>query len=160
MNMKRLDKIDLELLSILARDGRLSKSELARRVGLGPTSCWERIQKLEQAGVITGYSADVSVRALGPSVTMFVTVELGEHRTQNFDRFEREVARYDEIVGCWALGGGYDYLIQVITRDIDSYQALMDTVLEQRAGVSRYFSYIVTKSVKNTPPPFDSLLQN
>lgn len=91
---------------------------------------------------------------------MFVTVELGEHRTQNFDRFEREVARYDEIVGCWALGGGYDYLIQVITRDIDSYQALMDTVLEQRAGVSRYFSYIVTKSVKNTPPPFDSLLQN
>jgi Lrp/AsnC family transcriptional regulator, regulator of ectoine-degradation genes len=160
MKMHRLDKIDLELLGILARDGRISKSELARRVGLGPTSCWDRIQKLEKAGVITGYHADVSLRALGPSVTVFVTVELGEHRSQSFDQFEREIARHDEIIGCWALGGGYDYLIQVVTRDIDTYQALMDAVLDQRAGVSRYFSYIVTKPVKDSPPPFDFLLQN
>ena len=91
-------------------------------------------------------------------MTVFVTVELGEHRSQNFDRFEREVARHEEIVGCWALGGGFDYLIQVITRDIDSYQALIETVLERRAGVARFFSYIVTKPVKNSPPPFGVLL--
>jgi len=158
--MHRLDKTDLELLGILARQGRLSKSELARRVGLGPTSCWDRIRKLEEAGAITGYRAEISLRSLGPSVTLFVTVELGEHKAQNFDRFEREIARHEEITGCWALGGGYDYLIQVITRDINSYQALMDTVLEQRAGVSRYFSYIVTKPVKDSPPPFGVLFQN
>ncbi|PVA07494.1 AsnC family transcriptional regulator [Thalassorhabdomicrobium marinisediminis] len=158
--MHRLDKIDIALLAELARDGRLSKSALARRVGLGPTSCWERMKRLEEAGVITGYRAEFSLRAIGPSVTVFVMVELDAHKAQNFDRFEREIARHDEITGCWAIGGGYDYLMQVVTRDIDSYQALIDTVLEQRAGVSRYFSYIVTKPVKDAPPPFDSLSQS
>ncbi len=159
MKRCRLDRTDLELLAVLSREGRLSKTALAQRIGLGPTSCWERIQKLEEAGVITGYRAEVSLRALGPSVTVFVTVELGEHRAQNFDRFEREIARHDEITGCWALGGGYDYLIQVVTRDIDSYQALIDTVLEQHAGVARFFSYIVTKPVKDSPPPFETLIE-
>lgn len=157
MAMHRLDKIDISLLGQLARNGRLSKTALAQRVGLGPTACWERIRKLEKAGVITGYRAEFSLRAIGPCVTVFVMVELGEHKAQNFDRFEREIARHEEITGCWAIGGGYDYLMQVVTRDIDSYQALIDTVLEQRAGVSRYFSYIVTKPVKDAPPPFDVL---
>ena len=157
MSMFRLDKIDISLMAELARNGRLSKSELARRVGLGPTACWDRIRRLEKAGVITGFRAEFSLRAIGPCVTVFVMVELGEHKAQNFDRFEREMARHDEITGCWAIGGGYDYLMQVVTRDIDSYQALIDTVLEQRAGVSRYFSYIVTKAVKDAPPPFDVL---
>ena len=159
MGMHRLDKIDISLLGQLARNGRMSKSELARRVGLGPTACWDRMQRLEKAGVIAGYRTEFSLRAIGPSVTVFVMVELGEHKAQNFDRFEREIARHDEITGCWAIGGGYDYLIQVVTRDIESYQALIDTVLEQRAGVSRYFSYIVTKAVKDAPPPFDVLSQ-
>lgn len=157
MKSQRLDKTDLSILAILAKEGRISKSELAKRIGLGATSCWERLQRLENSGVIQGYRADVSLRRLGPSVTVFVTVELGEHRAENFDRFEREIARHDEITGCWALGGGFDYLMQVITRDIESYQALMDTVLEQRAGVTRYFSYIVTKPVKDTSPPFGLL---
>ena len=160
MMTHRLDRTDLEILTILARNGRISKSELARQVGLVATSCWERMKRLEEAGVITGYRTDVSMRALGPSVTVFVTVELGEHRSQNFDLFEREVARHEEIVGCWALGGGFDYLIQVVTRDIDSYQALIDRVLERRAGVTRFFSYIVTKTVKEGPPPFGELFGN
>lgn len=157
MNMYRLDKIDISLLGHLARNGRMSKSELARRVGLGPTACWDRMQRLEKAGVISGYRAEFSTRAIGPCVTIFVMIELGEHKTQNFDRFERVIARNDEITGCWAIGGGFDYLIQVVTSDIDSYQALIDTVLEERAGVSRYFSYIVTKPIKDAPPPFDAL---
>lgn len=160
MKTPRLDRTDLSLLTILSRNGRLSKSDLARQVGLSPTSCWERLQRLEKAGVIQGYRTDIALRALGPSVTVFVTVELGEHKAHTFDRFEREIARHDEIIGCWALGGGYDYLMQVVTRDIESYQALIDTVLEQRAGVSRYFSYIVTKPVKDAPPPLQVLFRD
>nr|WP_211753595.1 Lrp/AsnC family transcriptional regulator [Pacificibacter marinus] len=157
--MVRLDRIDIALLAHLAKNGRVSKSELARRLDLRPTACWDRMQRLEKAGVITGYRTEFALRAIGPNVTVFVMIELGEHKAQNFDRFEREIARHDEITGCWALGGGYDYLLQVITRDIDSYQEMIDVVLEQRAGVSRYFSYIVTKSIKNGPPPFDVLSQ-
>ena len=58
-----------------------------------------------------------------------------------------------------ALGGGFDYLLQVVTRDIDSYQRLMDTVLDDGAEVARYFSYIVTKPVKDAPLPFEALFQ-
>jgi Lrp/AsnC family transcriptional regulator of ectoine degradation len=159
MKSHRLDKIDLSILAALVKNGRLSKSELARRTGLGTTSCWERIQRLEEAGVITGYRAEFSLKALGPTVTVFVMIELGEHRAQDFDQFEREIAKHDEITGCWALGGGYDYLMQVVTRDIETYQLLIDNVLEQRAGVKRYFSYIVTKPVKDAPPPFGILLR-
>ncbi len=62
--------------------------------------------------------------------------------------------RYEEILACWALGGGFDYLIQIVTRDIDAYQRLIDTLLDARIGIARYFTYIVTKQVKGggTPP--------
>jgi len=157
MKTPRLDKTDIAILALLSRNGRISKSDLARKVGLRPTACWERMQRLEENGVITGYRAEFHLRAIGPSITVFVTVELGAHRAENFDKFEREVARHDEITGCWALGGGFDYLLQVVSPDIDSYQRLMDTLLDQRAGVTRYFTYIVTKPVKDGPPPFDLL---
>jgi Lrp/AsnC family transcriptional regulator, regulator of ectoine-degradation genes len=77
-----------------------------------------------------------------------VLVELERHRSEMFQAFERAVAPLDEIVACWSVGGGFDYLLQVVTRDIDSYQRLMDSLLEAQLGLARYFSYIVTKQVK------------
>jgi len=66
--------------------------------------------------------------------------------------------RYDEVVACWALGGGFDYLLQIVTRDLDSYQRLIDAMLDARIGLARYFSYVVTKPVKGpVPPPIELL---
>lgn len=148
-----LDDRDLAILAILSREGRIAKAELARRVNLSATPCWQRLARLEGAGLIRGYRADLALAALGPHVTVFVTVELESHRAESFRRFEAAVARLDEVTGCWALGGGYDYLMQVVTRDVAAYQALMDGLLEARAGVRRYFSYIVTKQIKDTAAP-------
>ncbi|MBM9593957.1 Lrp/AsnC family transcriptional regulator [Roseitranquillus sediminis] len=150
-----LDDRDIAILSVLTREGRIAKTELARRVNLSATPCWQRLRRLEQAGLIRGYRADVALAALGPHVVVFVTVELESHRAESFQAFERGVARYDEVVGCWALGGGYDYLIQVVTRDVVSYQALIDAMLAARIGLKRYFTYVVTKEVKTSPPPLD-----
>jgi Lrp/AsnC family transcriptional regulator of ectoine degradation len=122
-------------------------------VGLSPTPCWNRLKRLEKAGVIEGYGARFDLRKLGPSVTVFVAVEIADHTAASFRIFENALSRYDEITGCWALGGGYDYLMQVVTRDIDAYQRLMDVMLDARIGLSRYFTYIVTKPVKGGPPP-------
>ena len=158
MNRLALDERDLAILSILAREGRLSKAELARRVNLSPTPCWQRLARMEGAGLIKGYRAEVALAKLAQHVVVFVTIELESHRAESFQRFERAVAELDEITGCWALGGGYDYLMQVITSDVAAYQALMDALLERRAGVKRYFSYIVTKPVKSSPPPLKRLL--
>ena len=158
MSFVKLDKRDIAVLSILSREGRIAKSALADKVNLSPTACGERLARLESAGIITGYQAHVALRRIAPHVTVFVQAELGNHRAEAFQRFEAVIAQHDEIVQCWALGGGFDYLLQVVTRDIDSYQRLMDALLDQQAGLTRYFTYVVTKSVKSAPLPLSLLL--
>lgn len=159
MSRVKLDDRDIQILSILSREGRISKADLAKRVNLTATPCWERLKRLEAAGIIRGYRADVSLRLVAPHVAVFVTVELENHRTESFQAFERAVAHYDEIVACWAIGGGFDYLLHVITSDIDSYQRLIDSLLERGLGLARYFTYVVTKPVKaGGAYPYDVLL--
>lgn len=157
--MIRLDNRDIEILQVLSQDGRITKAALSERVGLSPTPCWERLKKLEKAGLIEGYCAQISLRKLAPHVMVFVAAELADHMATSFRRFEEAMDRYDEVTACWALGGGYDYLLQIVTKDIDSYQLLIDEMLEARIGLARYFTYIVTKPVKSdSPPPIEFLL--
>lgn len=144
----RLDAIDLRILDAIQRDGRITKLKLAETVGLSPTPCWTRLARLEKAGVIAGYHARLSLRAVAPFATVLVEVTLGNHRQADFDRFERAVRAVPEITACWSVGGGLDYLLKVAARDIDAYQRLIDGLLEQEIGIARYFTYIVTRTVK------------
>jgi Lrp/AsnC family transcriptional regulator of ectoine degradation len=150
-----LDDRDLSILRILSREGRISKTELARRVNLSPSPCWERLRRLEASGLIRGYRAEIALARLGPHVTTFVMAELERHRAEDFRAFEAEIAARPEIVGAWGLGGGFDYLLQVVTPDIDAYQRLIDAILGAEVGLSRYYTYIVTNPVKSDPPPID-----
>lgn len=155
----KLDDRDIEILRILSTEGRITKAALADRIGLSPTPCWDRLKKLEKAGLIEGYRAEIALKKLGPHVTVFVAAELADHTAASFRAFEAAVGRYDEVVACWALGGGFDYLMQIVTRDIDAYQRLIDAMLDARIGLARYFTYVVTKPVKGKgAPPFDVLL--
>ncbi|MEY8838116.1 Lrp/AsnC family transcriptional regulator [Cribrihabitans sp. XS_ASV171] len=157
----QLDDRDLAILRVLSTEGRITKSALADRIGLSPTPCWERLKKLEAAGLIEGYGARIDLRKLAPHVTVFVAAELVDHTAASFRAFEAAMQRYDEVVACWALGGGFDYLLQIVTRDIDAYQRLIDAMLDARIGLSRYFTYIVTKPVKGAgPPPLEILFGN
>ena len=155
----KLDARDIAILRVLSQEGRITKAALAERVGLSATPCWERLRKLERSGVIEGYRAEISLLKLGPHVTVFVAAEIADHTAASFHAFESAVAQHDEIVACWALGGGFDYLLQIVTRDIDAYQRLIDALLDARIGLARYFTYIVTKPVKAPGTvPFDALL--
>lgn len=157
--MVRLDARDIEILRVLSTRGRITKADLAEAVGLSASPCWERLKKLETAGIIEGYRAEISLRKLGPYVRVFVAAELADHTAAAFRVFEDAVQRHDEIVGCWALGGGFDYLLEIVTRDIDSYQRLIDELLDARVGLAKYFTYVVTKRVKGGgAPPLDVLL--
>lgn len=159
--MLKLDNRDIEILKILSSEARISKADLASRINLSPSPCWERLSRLEKAGVISSYRAEISLKSIVSSVTVFVTVELEHHRSDAFQAFERAVKAKEEIVACWALGGGFDYLLHIVTRDIDSYQRLIDRLLEQPLGVARYYTYIVTKPVKEGGAlPFDSLFES
>jgi len=154
----RLDVRDLDILQVLSSEGRITKAALAERVGLSPTPCWERLKKLEKAGVIESYRANINLRKLGPHVTIFVAAELNDHTAASFQTFEAAMQRYDEVTACWALGGGFDYILQIVTRDIDAYQRLIDAMLAARIGLARYFTYIVTKPVKGSGMPPISLI--
>ena len=161
MDNLKLDERDLQILSVLSQEGRISKSELAKRVNLSATPCWERLKRLEEGGIILGYHADVALRKIASHVMIFVVAELESHRAESFSAFERAVGNCEEIIACWALGGGFDYLIQIITRDIESYQRLIDDLLAQKIGLLRYFTYVVTKPVKSGGTlPLSSLLKS
>ena len=159
MTRLALDDRDLKILSVLSREGRISKTELARRVNLSATPAWERMKRLEEAGLIRGYHAEIALTRIAPHVVVFVTVELESHRPESFQSFEIAVGRHEEIIAAWSLGGGVDYLLQIVTRDIDSYQRLLDALMAQRLGMRRYFTYIVTKDVKAVPPPLEALIE-
>ncbi len=156
-----LDDRDIAILKVLSTEGRITKSALADRIGLSPTPCWDRLKKLEKAGLIEGYGARINLKKLGPHVTIFVVAELQVHTAASFRAFEAALQRYEEVTGAWALGGGFDYLLQVVTRDIDAYQRLIDAMLEARLGLARYFTYVVTKPVKGQGvPPLEFLLSS
>ncbi|RUU44179.1 Lrp/AsnC family transcriptional regulator [Mesorhizobium sp. M6A.T.Ca.TU.002.02.2.1] len=148
MAAPKLDQIDLKILDAVQRDGRITKLALADKVGLSPTPCWMRLRKLEKAGIVSGYHAKVAMRAVAPVATVLMEVTLASHRQADFDRFERVIRDVPEIVACWSVGGGVDYLLKVMARDIDAYQRLVDALLEREIGIDRYFTYIVTKTVK------------
>jgi Lrp/AsnC family transcriptional regulator of ectoine degradation len=161
--MFKLDRIDLKILRVLSENGRVTKSALAEEVGLSPSPCWERLRRLEKSGLISGYRAEINLRKLPGSVTVFVTIELDSHAVARFQSFERTIYEHAEITGCWAIGGGYDYLIQVVAPTIEAYQDLIETVLDASGDVARYYSYIVTKTIRQPGPPlhlFSDLQKN
>jgi Lrp/AsnC family transcriptional regulator of ectoine degradation len=159
MTALKLDPIDLRILDAIQRDGRITKLALAERVGLSPTPCWMRLRRLEKAGIISGYHARVEPRLVAPIATVLMEVTLASHRQADFDRFERAVRANPEVVACWSVGGGIDYMLKVVARDIDAYQRFVDALLEREIGIDRYFTYIVTRTVKDEPAlPMDALL--
>ncbi|MFD1984501.1 Lrp/AsnC family transcriptional regulator [Mesorhizobium newzealandense] len=144
----KLDPIDLKILDAIQRDGRIAKLALADRVGLSPTPCWMRLRKLERAGIVSGYHGAIAMRTIAPVATVLMEVTLASHRQADFDRFERVIRDIPEIVACWSVGGGVDCVLKVMARDIDTYQHLVDALLEREIGIDRYFTYIVIKTVK------------
>jgi Lrp/AsnC family transcriptional regulator, regulator of ectoine-degradation genes len=144
----KLDAIDLRILSALQRDGRITKLRLAQAVHLSPSACWSRLERLEAAGVIAGYAAQLDLGAIRRAETILTEVTLSRHRQADFAAFERYVAGLPEAVECHATGGGIDYLVKFVVTDIDRYQRLMDELLDAGIGIERYFTYVVTRTVK------------
>jgi Lrp/AsnC family transcriptional regulator, regulator of ectoine-degradation genes len=151
--MTRLDAIDLKILATLQSQGRITKAALAEAVNLSPTPCWERLRRLERSGLIRGYRAEIDLDKLGAVAKILVEIVLKQHRYEDFQRFETAIRQVDEVVACYATGGGIDYLLEVTAPDIDAYQRLIDRLLLAEIGIDRYFTYIVTRVVKASFQP-------
>ena len=146
--MIELDRIDVAILAILQREGRLANAELAERVNLSASACLRRLQRLERDGVIAGYAARLDPAALGLGLTAFVRVQLEKHGSASIDGFAVAVADWDEVVACHALTGDMDYLLQVVVRDLDHFQRFLLDRLLNAAGVADVNSSFVLRTVK------------
>ncbi|WP_332846569.1 Lrp/AsnC family transcriptional regulator [Pseudomonas lactucae] len=157
----KLDRIDINILVQLQKDGRMTNVSLAEAVGLSPSPCLQRVKRLETAGYISGYEAHVNLAKLANSVTVFTEVTLSDHKRSDFAKFESSIRNIDEVLECHLISGGYDYLVRFLTTSIQHYQELMESILDKNIGIEKYFSYIVIKSpvVKSTVP-LHSLLRS
>jgi Lrp/AsnC family transcriptional regulator, regulator of ectoine-degradation genes len=149
MNAIKLDRYDLAILRLLTRDGRMTKSRLAEEVNLTISPAWERVRRLEERGLIRGYHADIDWAAAFKGNHVVVEITLARHTAQDMRRFEERIVAAPEVEQCYATGGGVDYVMRIASRDIDHYQRFIDSLLADELGIERYFTYIVTKVVKD-----------
>ncbi|GAJ74901.1 LOW QUALITY PROTEIN: leucine-responsive regulatory protein [Vibrio sp. JCM 18905] len=145
----RLDRYDVKILQILHDNGRITKSHLAEAINLSVSLAgsvsknWKKQASLKATG-----GAKVNTDVLFKRTSVMVEVTLKEHSAQAFKRFEQLVQHSPEVTDCYATGGGVDYILKIQSEDIDQYQRLIDNWLESEVGIERYFTYIVTKTIK------------
>lgn len=140
-----LDRYDLKILERLQHDGRCSNVELAAAVDLSQSPCLARTKRLQEIGVIRGFSADIALEKLGGHVVVFTEVTISNHRPQDFRTFETGIGKYREIVECYNVTGGYDYLLKIVAPSIACLQALMERLLEDDVGIEKFASRIVLR---------------
>lgn len=151
MRNLKLDRIDRMLLEALQQDARLTTAELAELVNLSPSPCARRIRRLEQAGLITRYRAELNRTLLGLTVTLFVQVRLKEHQQERVEKFENAVRSMPEVVQCHSVSGHFDYLLQVITADIDAFEQWLRQ-FRQLKEISSVDSNFAIRAVKENGP--------
>jgi DNA-binding Lrp family transcriptional regulator len=142
----KLDRIDINILAQLQKNGRITNINLAKAVALSASPCLLRVKRLEDAGYITSYNARIDLAKLGETITVFTEVTLNDHHREDFVKFESTIRTIDEVIECHLVSGGYDYLLRFIARGVTHYQAVIENILERDIGVAKYFSYIVIKS--------------
>jgi DNA-binding Lrp family transcriptional regulator len=144
---KTLDRIDIRILAALQRDGRSTIQKLADNVGLSPRACLERVRRLEAAGIITGYRAEIDLQKLSRPVTIFAEIALEKqaHRA----RVVRRLAAIEEIVECWEVSGSVDYLARFVCTDLARYEELTGALIDdEQLGVARIVSHVTLRAVR------------
>ena len=158
MSGHRLDAIDIRILDAVQRHGRLSKARLAEIVHLSATPCRARLARLEAAGLVRGYRAEIALDRLADVTQVVVTVSLAQHRKADFERFEDHIRSVDAVTDCVATGGGTDYVLTVAARNLAAFQGVMDDLLAAELGIDRWITYIVSRQVKRAPPNLAALI--
>jgi len=145
-----LDETDLAILRLLQEDASISNAELSERLALSLTPCWRRRKRLEEAGVIKGYQANLDRRRLGLDIMAFVSIRFSSHADHAPDDFEAVIAQMPEVLACHKITGDADYLLQVLAEDLDSYSDFIETVLRRQVGIASIQSSLALREVKNS----------
>lgn len=148
--MRDLDRIDLKILDILQREGRISVTELAERVSLSATPCSYRVKRMEREGVITGYHARVNPAALGKNLLVFLEIKLSAKSGDVFDKVKKELLYVPEVMECHLVSGDFDYLVKARLTEMNEYRRLLGEILKRLPASAESHSYIVMEEIKET----------
>jgi len=147
------DKIDLAILRVLLADSRKTLQEIGAEVSLSPTSCWNRIKKLEAQGVIKGYTVDLDAAKLGYRDSVIVQLTLESHSDETLYEFGRVLATIPEIQEAYLVSGDYDYYIRIAVRDTRDYERLLREKLYKIPGIRHSQSHFVLRVLKEATVP-------
>ena len=150
-----LDRFDRKILQVLQQDGRISNQDLADRIGLSPSPCLRRVKALEESGLILGYRALLSAKALGLSLMALVHISMDRHTPERFANFEAKVSKLPEVLECLLITGqAADYQLKVVVRDMDGYQDFLLNKITRIEGVTGvHSSFVLRRVVDKTALP-------
>ena len=146
----KLDSIDTQLLNYLQKDAKQTNKELASKLNMSVTAVYERIKKLEKAGVIDNYVALLNKESIGRAFVAFCHIKLVKHSQELVNQFEKEVATIDEVLEVYHLSGDYDYLLKVHVKDMESFRKFMVNKLTNIDHIGSSNSMFVISEVKHT----------
>jgi DNA-binding Lrp family transcriptional regulator len=145
------DSVDRQILSELQTDGRMTNVELARRVGLTAPPCLRRVRSLEEDGAIEGYHAALDPARLGYAITVFAMVSLKSQAEADLQSFENHVAALDPVRECHMLNGEIDFLLKIVARDLQEFQAFLTTSLTTAPNVASVKTSLTIRRAKHLP---------
>ncbi len=148
--MSLFDATDKKILQELQHDGRQSIADLAEKVNLSASPCWRRVKQLEESGIVSSYGARLDRRKLGYGVTGFIQIQLEHHSPDSTTAFEREIVAIAQVIACHNLSGKYDYMLEVIARDLEEFSNLLRNQIRSIKGVKEISTSFSLREVKRT----------
>ncbi|EIM73384.1 Lrp/AsnC family transcriptional regulator [Nitratireductor sp. L1-7-SE] len=148
---EKIDQFDRRILRVLQRDASLSQRDLAEKVGLSQNACWRRLKSLEERGVIRGRTLQVDRNKLGLGLVVFVMVKTRHHSTTWLQTFRQHVSSIPEIVDFFRIGGDYDYMLRIVTTDMESYDSVYQRLI-QKVELESVTSYFAMEAIEERRP--------
>lgn len=145
-----LDAFERRILDLLQTDASLSNAELAERVGLSPTPCWRRVQRLRELGVIRQQVALLDRRKLGLDAQIFAQVKLNAHGREHLDEFSAAIRGFPEVLEAFVLMGPVDFLLRIVAADIEAYERFFFERLSRVPGIQEINSVVALSEIKST----------
>lgn len=149
--MEKLDNIDIAILGTLQQNGRISNADLAEKVGLSPSACSRRLDILEKSGVIIGYYAQVSHKALDYKMIVIVHISLSGQFAKTLSEFEAAVKRVPNVLVCYLMSGEYDYILRVACKDLEDYERIHRDWLSALPHVVKINSSFALREIIDRP---------
>lgn len=148
-----LDEIDARLLRELQADAGQSQRELAEKVGLSQNACWRRIRLMQERGLIRGQTVRLDAQALGYGLVVFAMIRTRSHSAEWLRKFRVHVASIPDVIDFYRIGGDYDYMLKIVTRDMKSYDHVYQRLIE-KLDLETVTSYFAMEAIaENRPIP-------